>query len=154
MCATARSAATSTSSDRVAIEYLLDTNVLSETMRPEPDAEVLRRILAVGSRAATASVVWHELVYGTERLPRGRRRQAIEELRAELERALVVLPYDAAAARWHARERARLVKLGKTSAFVDGQIAAVAAVHGLTIVTRNVRDFGSFRGVEVESWFT
>ena len=137
----------------MALEYLLDTNVLSETMRPEPDAEVLRRILAVGSRAATASVVWHELVFGSERLPKGKRRRVIEELLAEMERALVVLPYDSGAARWHARERARLVKLGKTPAFVDGQIAAVAAVHGLTIVTRNVGDFASFRGVAVESWF-
>jgi tRNA(fMet)-specific endonuclease VapC len=46
-----------------------------------------------------------------------------------------------------------LVSAGKTPPFVDGQIAAIAAVHGLVLVTRNVRDFLSFSGVRVESWF-
>jgi tRNA(fMet)-specific endonuclease VapC len=63
-----------------------------------------------------------------------------------------VLPYDEHAASWHARERARLTKRGKPPSFVDGQIAAVAAVNGLTLVTRNVRDFVAF-AVRVESWF-
>jgi tRNA(fMet)-specific endonuclease VapC len=138
----------------MAIQFLLDTNVLSETMRPDPDPELLRRVLEVGSAAATAAPVWHELTYGYERLPRGKRRRAIEALIADLGRALVVLPYDAAAARWHARERARLVKGGKTPAFVDGQIASVAVLHGLTLVTRNVRDYVSFRHLTVESWFS
>jgi tRNA(fMet)-specific endonuclease VapC len=138
----------------MSLAFLLDTNVLSEAMRPQPDAEVLRRLSEVGAAAATAAIVWHELRYGLERLAPGRRRRTIATLVDELERALVILPYDATAARWHARERARLVKAGKTPAFVDGQIAAVAATHDLTLVTRNVRDFASFRGVVVESWFS
>lgn len=135
------------------LRYVLDTNVLSEATRERPDAHVLDRILDAGDAAATAAVVLHELWYGCERLPAGRRRRALEALLTDLERTRVVLPYDELAARWHARERARLVKAGKTPPFTDGQIASIAAVHGLTLVTRNVRDFSAFRGLDVESWF-
>jgi tRNA(fMet)-specific endonuclease VapC len=65
---------------------------------------------------------------------------------------LAVLPYDTAAAAWHATERARLEALGRSPPFVDGQIAAIARVRGLTLVTRNVRDFSRFDGLVVENW--
>ncbi|MFS8070156.1 MAG: type II toxin-antitoxin system VapC family toxin [Byssovorax sp.] len=133
--------------------YLLDTNVLSESMRPAPDPDVLRRLVEVGDAAATGAPVWHELEYGRSRLPAGRRRRAIDAVMDRLEAVLVILPYDGAAARWHARERARLTKKGKPPPFVDGQIAAIAAVSGLVLVTRNVRDFVPFTDLRVESWF-
>lgn len=136
----------------MSLVYLLDTNVLSEPMRPAPDPDVFARLLEVGDAAATAAPVWHELDYGRQRLPRGRRRSAIDALLAELERVLEVLPYDATAARWHARERARLARRGKAPPFADGQIAAVAAVHELILVTRNIRDFRGFTELRVESW--
>src|SRR4051812_15489551 len=137
----------------MALRYLLDTNILSEPMRPAPDSGVLRRLLEVGDAAATGAPAWHELQYGLALLPEGRRRRAIEAMVGQLEGVLVVLPYDAAAARWHGRERARLVGAGHTPPFVDGQLAAIAATQGLILVTRNVRDFAPFAGVEVESWF-
>lgn len=133
--------------------YLLDTNVLSEPMRPSPDPGVLRRLLEVGNAAATGAPAWHELDYGRCRLHSGSRRRAIDAAMEQLDAALVVLPYDRSAARWHARERARLGKKGKPPPFVDGQLAAIAAVNGLVLVTRNVRDFAPFTGIEVESWF-
>ena len=135
------------------LRYLLDTNILSEPMRPAPDPGVLRRLLEVGDAAATGAPAWHELEYGRARMPAGRRRRAIDAIVEELERVLVVLPYDTAAARWHARERARLASLGQTPPFIDGQLAAIAATHGLVLVTRNVRDFAPFEGLHVESWF-
>ena len=137
----------------MALRYLLDTNVLSEPMRPAPDPEVIRRIEVASDRIATASPVWHELDFGRLRLPAGRRRREIEAMLDAFSAALVILPYDAAAAAWHARARARLFRLGKTPPFVDGQIAAIAAVNGLVLVTRNTRDFSGFAGLEVESWF-
>lgn len=138
----------------MALRYLLDTNVLSEGMRPVPDARAMRRLAAAGDTVATAAPVWHELVFGHDRLPRGKRKRILEEALASLEQALVVLPYDLEAARWHARERARLVRAGRTPPFVDGQIAAIAAVRGLVLVTRDTADFAGFRGVTIESWFT
>jgi len=62
------------------------------------------------------------------------------------------LPYDEAAATWHGEERARLEALGRPGPFVDGQIAAVAHVHGLVLVTTNETDFDGFKGLTVENW--
>jgi tRNA(fMet)-specific endonuclease VapC len=62
------------------------------------------------------------------------------------------LPYDEAAATWHGEERARLEALGKPAPFVDGQIAAVAHVHGLVLVTTNEMHFRGFKGLQVENW--
>ena len=67
-------------------------------------------------------------------------------------RRLPVVPYDAAAAVWHGRERARLERLGRTTSAADGQIAAIAAVNDLTLVTMNLRHFELFRGITVEDW--
>ncbi len=61
-----------------------------------------------------------------------------------------MLPYDGEAADWHAAERERLTRAGKTPSFVDGQIAAVAAVNHLKIVTLDTRHFRTLRGVELE----
>ena len=65
----------------------------------------------------------------------------------------LLLPYDSEAARWHAVERARLGRAGLTPAFVDSQIAAIAATRNLTLVTRNTRDFECFDGVRLDNWF-
>jgi tRNA(fMet)-specific endonuclease VapC len=138
----------------VALRYLLDTNVLSEPVRPVPDPAVMDRIAMAGDTIATASPVWHEIELGRLRLPAGKRRRAIETIIDAFARVLVILPYDASAAAWHAKERARLNRLGKTPPFVDGQIAAIAAVNDLVLVTRNARDFSGFHGLEVESWFS
>lgn len=138
----------------MALRYLLDTNVLSEPMRPTPDREVMDRIIAAGDTIATASPVWHEIEFGRLRLPAGKRRRAIETIMDAISSVLVILPYDASAAAWHARERARLTRLARPPPFVDGQIAAITAVNDLVLVTRNVRDFSGFAGIAVESWFS
>jgi len=57
-----------------------------------------------------------------------------------------------AAAKWHACERARLQSIGKTPPFVDGQIAAIAYVNNLILVTRNITDFDSFSDLQIQSW--
>ena len=62
------------------------------------------------------------------------------------------LDYDREAADWHARQRARLVAAGQTPTLVDGQIAAIACVNDLIIVTSNTRDFQDFQGLRVEHW--
>jgi tRNA(fMet)-specific endonuclease VapC len=63
-----------------------------------------------------------------------------------------ILAYDAAAAEWHARERARLAAMGNPRPFVDGQIAAIARVGELVLVTANVADFALFTELTVEDW--
>ncbi len=134
--------------------YLLDTNVLSEPLRPAPNAKVLARLRRHEAALATAASVWHELWFGCRSLPAGARREAVERyLRTAVAEALEILPYGIEAATWHAEERARLQRAGKTPTFVDGQIAAIAVTAGLVLVTRNARDFSGFRGLSMENWF-
>lgn len=136
----------------VNLAFLLDTNVLSEATRPAPDASVIARLKAFEDRVVTAAVVWHELHFGCARLPDSKKRRAIEAYLAALRATLPLLPYDTAAAEWHAAERARLAGIGKTPPFADGQIAAIAAVNNLTLVTFNTADFEMFEGLRLENW--
>jgi len=57
------------------------------------------------------------------------------------------------AADWHSAEQVRLSNKGLTPAFIDSQIAAIAATNRLIMVTRNVEDFQHFSGLDVENWF-
>ena len=136
------------------LSYLLDTNVLSEVVKPTPNRRVMSLIKAHGKEICTASLVIHEMGYGMHKLDAGRIKRNLQMyLRILKEEGLIVLPYDQDAAEWHAQERARLVAAGQTPAFVDGQIAAIAYTRGLIFVTRNTRDFAGFEGLDVENWF-
>ncbi len=137
----------------VAPRYLLDTNALSEPVRPHPNPALVRQLEAHRTEIATAATVWHELLFGLERLPPSRKKDAIGSYLDDLRSSVMpVLTYDKRAAEWHARERAKLEKVGHTVPFRDSQIASVAAVHGLTLVTANVSDFELLSGLEVENW--
>lgn len=135
------------------LKYLLDTNIVSEPLRPKPKASVVRHLQKHDQEIAIASIVWHELRFGVERLPASRRRDIVERyLEDVVLPAMPILAYDPSAAEWHARERARLVARGETPSFADGQIAAIAHVHDLTIVTFNEVDFRRYEGLRVTTW--
>ena len=134
------------------LKYLLDTNILSERARRRPDLDVESRLDAHAHEACTAAPVLHELEYGLVRMPDGLRKQELAGYLKWVLR-LEILPYDRDAARWHAEERARLAGRGRTPPFVDGQIAAIAATNGLTLVTRNTGDFDDFTDLSVANWF-
>ena len=135
------------------MRYLLDTNVLSEGVKSSPDEHVMAMLQRHEDDIVTAAPVWHELRYGCLRLPPSRKRELLEAyLEDVVWRNLDILPYDERAAGWHAAERARLASLGQKPPFVDGQIAAVARVNGLILVTRNTADFSMFEDLEVQNW--
>lgn len=135
------------------MKYLLDTNVVSEPLRPKPQHGVIRKLSRHEDEIAISSVVWHELRFGVERLPPSRRRDVIEQYLDDVVIAsMPILDYDRAAAEWHAGERARLAAAGDTPAFADGQIAAIAFANSLTLVTFNGSDFRRFQGIDVISW--
>ncbi len=134
--------------------FLLDTNVVSEPTRPLPNANVLVQLRTFEFELAVAATTWHEIVYGVRRLPISHRRLTLERYYESVRADLTILPYDEVAAEWHAAERVRLAQLGLTPPFADGQIAAVAAVNGLILVTANVADFRHFAGITLENWHT
>ena len=146
------------------IRYFLDTNVVSEPVTPEPSKSVLSRLRERSGKVALPSIAWHELIYGASRMEEGRkRRYLLEYLREVVGPSMPILPYDAAAARWHGRARAALEREGRPTAFADGQIAGIAAAQNLTVVTRNLPDFKPFAtlsdeegpgpGIDLENWF-
>jgi tRNA(fMet)-specific endonuclease VapC len=137
----------------VSARFLLDTNALSEPLRPAPDAQFLSRFSEHRSVLAIAAPAWHEALFGLQRMPPGRKRDAVDGyLHGVIAPTVDVLPYDAEAARWHAVERARLERAGRRVPFADGTIAAVAVRFGIPLVTRNRRDFEGFAGLEVVDW--
>jgi tRNA(fMet)-specific endonuclease VapC len=137
----------------VTLRYLLDTNIVSEPLRPSPDPVVLDQLRGHQAEIAIASVVWHELWYGCFRLPPSTKRATIEAyLKEVIARTIPILPYDQRSAQWHAEERARLAGTGRLPPFVDGQIAAVAITNSLSLVTLNRGDYASFRDLRLENW--
>lgn len=135
------------------LRYLLDTSIVSAPVSKTPDPEIVRRLENHGPECAIAAPVWHELTYGCRRLPKGKRRVALEAYLHDVVRAsFPILPYDEVAAMWHGRERARLEALGRPAPYVDGQIAAIAHANGLVLVTVNAKDFGRFKELTVENW--
>jgi tRNA(fMet)-specific endonuclease VapC len=134
------------------IRVLLDTNAIAEAVRPTPSAAFVKRLRMNEAKLAIASVTLHEALYGVERLPDGKRKQALREYMRDVVMRMTVLPYDSLAADWHARERVRLEARGRTMPYADGQIAAIAVVNALTLVTSNVRDFRGVLGLRVEDW--
>lgn len=135
------------------VRYLLDTNVLSEPVKSLPNANVTGALESHDGEIATCAIVWHELCYGASRLPESEKRRAIQAYLDEaIFPAIPILPYDAEAAAWHARERSRLARRGRQPAAADGQIAAIARVNELVLVTANARDFRRFEGLTIEDW--
>ena len=135
------------------IQYLLDTNVVSEPLRPSPDQQVLERLREHQAEIVIASVVWHELWYGCYRLPPSTKRAVIEAFLSDVvARAIPILSYDQRAALWHAEERARLAQIGRSPPFADGQIAAISITNGLCLVTFNRDDYSAFQGLRLEDW--
>ena len=120
--------------------YLLDTNVVSELLRPQPHKAVLNWIADVpADRLFVSAVTVGEIQAGIE-ITREQDPAKAEEIEAWLDLVVGgygVLPMDAAAF----RQWARLKHRKSDTLIEDAMIAATAIVHGLTVATRNTRDF-------------
>lgn len=134
---------------------LLDTNVLSEPLRPRPDPVVIDWLDAHFSNCAISSIVVFELRAGLVALPKGKRRAALE---AAIERAIRrfagrVYPFDTAAAEAAAGLYAKARAAGRgthqlPAKLADLQTAGIALANGLSLATRNTGDFAGF-GIDV-----
>ncbi|MGV3654579.1 MAG: type II toxin-antitoxin system VapC family toxin [Noviherbaspirillum sp.] len=136
------------------LRYLLDTNVVSELARKEPEVSVERHVLGNQAFCGIAVSTAEELAFGIARLPPGERKQMLARWLEGMLASFPVLPYEESGARWLGEERARLAAAGKTAPYVDGVIAAVAVSFDLILVTRNTSDFRHFSGLQVENWFS
>ncbi|MCU0072935.1 type II toxin-antitoxin system VapC family toxin [Pseudomonas koreensis] len=137
---------------------VLDTNVLSEFMRVEPETRVLAWVDAQPAMdLAVSAITVAEILHGIARLPSGKRKKNLEALAMamfEEDFAGRILPFDAHAAVEYATLVADCESKGRTASMGDAQIAAICRTHGVPIATRNVKDF-EFSGVEViNPWVT
>lgn len=125
--------------------FLLDTNVVSETVKPRPEPRLVEWFAGqLAPDLYISAVTLGELVHGARRLPDGRRRRSYESwIQRELLRDFEgrVLPFDAEAATIWGDLLAVGDRSGLSLPAVDAQIAAIARRHRMTVVTRNVRDF-------------
>lgn len=137
------------------LTYLLDTNILSEPTKKEPNKKVMAKLKQYNGKYAISAITWHELNYGVDRLPEGKRKILLQQYLHTLERNnLAILSYDKLAARWLAKERHRLISTGNTPAKEDSEIASVATMNKLILVTRNTVDFELFDELIIENWFS
>lgn len=124
---------------------LLDTNVVSEPIRPKGDLAVQRWLdQQVAETLYLAVTSLSELLVGIAMMPAGRRKQGLATALDELVKQLFgsrILPFDREAAVEYARLVALAGKVGRKIAVADGQIAAIAAVHGFTVATRDTEPF-------------
>jgi len=121
---------------------ILDTNVVSELMKPAPDVSVRDWLAALGETPLTTTAVSvAEIQFGLLRLPDGRRRTDLQARFEAFAGTLGVLPLDEPAARETGRLRAMREAAGLPSQPSDMMIAGIAATAGAALATRNTRDF-------------
>jgi toxin FitB len=127
---------------------LLDTNVLSETLRPSPSSLVVDWLNGHFVECAISSVTIFELLAGLAQLPPGRRRETLETVVTRMVRRFGtrVYAFDVAAA----QAAVKLLEIARTQGLglhqvpgklADLQIGGIAAAYGLSLATRNVADF-------------
>ena len=136
--------------------FVIDTNVASELMRPEPTAAVADWIAERNAQDMYLTAVSEaELLYGVAIMPTGKRRHALE---AAMTRWLDlgfrerILPFDSAAARAYAEIAAGRRRAGRSIGAADCQIAAISRSRGAVLVTRNVRDFEDTELSVIDPW--
>ena len=128
--------------------FLVDANVLCEPTKPVPNPRVIEWLAANEGSILVDPVILGEVYAGILALPSGRRRQRLEHWFESVVSALECIPWDGVVGLRWARLVVDLRKRGIPLPVLDSLIAATALAHGLTIATRNRRDFDK-AGVEV-----
>ncbi len=135
---------------------ILDSNVLSETLRPVPDARILAWLETQPRRALfTTTITRGELFYGVRLLPEGQRKTSLlAAVQAIFDQDLAgqILSFDNAAADIYADIAASRRAAGRPISQFDAMIAAIARSRSATLATRNSRDFTNCGIVLVNPW--
>lgn len=124
---------------------VLDTNVVSETIKPSP-SENLMRWLAAQDRLTvfTTTITQAEVLYGIQVLPPGKRRSLLSAAVTrifDIEFLGRILPFDEDAARMFSTIVARREAMGRPISNLDAMIASIARSRRAAVATRNMRDF-------------
>jgi predicted nucleic acid-binding protein len=124
---------------------LLDTNIVSEMIKPTGDANVRHWMDSFAELDFfIGAPIVAELRFGLALLPDGRKKDALTRACNTIEDQIFagrVLPFDQRAAHAFARLRAKRKMLGRPLAVMDAMVAGIASAHAMTLATRNVADF-------------
>ena len=135
---------------------ILDTNLVSETLRPQPDQAVAQWMASIpNSELFITAISAAELLYGVAILPPGRRRDTLGRRIEEILTTAFssrMLPFDTDAAKSFAEIGAKRRRQGRPIEKLDAQIAAIVASKGATLATRNVRDFADCGIDLIDPW--
>lgn len=121
----------------------MDTNVLSESGKPSPNARVVRWLLETASDSYISAISIGEIRRGIERLPDGERKTSLHRWMRNFSERFEgrIVSFNTATAHIWGQLNAKLEREGIVMASIDSQIAATAHRYGMILVTRNVRDF-------------
>ncbi|MBC9247529.1 type II toxin-antitoxin system VapC family toxin [Paracoccus sp. 11-3] len=137
---------------------ILDTNALSEILRPAPEQRVVDWLATRdGATIHLTAITEAELRHGVAILPAGKRRDGLARMIDQIVRedfAGRILPFDSPAAEAFAVIGAARRAMGRPIMHADCQIAAIARVHGATVATRNTPDFADCGIDLINPWKT
>ena len=137
--------------------YLLDSNVISEIIKPEPSFSVIKKLAEHSGDCAISVTTWHELIYGIEQLEESYRKTQLSNfIQNDVKQSFKIIPYTENAAKLHAEIRAKLKKEGVLLPFADSQIAAIALENRMTLATKNTKDFvqiTKYFPLQIENWW-
>ncbi|MBS0194807.1 MAG: type II toxin-antitoxin system VapC family toxin [Proteobacteria bacterium] len=135
---------------------VLDTNVLSELLRPQPAPGVVAWLRTQARMSLfTTAITRAEMLYGVLVLPDGRRKLRLQREVLDIfatDMAGQVLPYDEHAADAHAQIAVQRRAHGRASIQADAMIAGIVRSRGATLATRNVRDFEDCGIALIDPW--
>ena len=137
--------------------YLLDTNIVSELMKPISNSEVVRWIDSQPAfDLSVSAITYGEVLLGISLMPEGKRKQFHIEL-AESTFPMFeggTLPFDKNDSIKYAEIVTHRTKIGRPISLHDAQIASIAVTNRLTLVTRNTKDFEHIEGLNLlNPWF-
>ena len=139
------------------MKYLLDSNIISEPSKPEPNEKLLTLLKQNKNKCVISTFSYFEMLYRVFILPGGKRKERLlAYLKESVEPFYKFLSYDLKTAKIQAEITAKLNSIECPPPYADTQIASIALANDLTLVTRNVKDFANIRdnfNLKIENWF-
>ena len=131
-------------------EFILDTNILSEVTKPKPDKKVLQFLTKEKDNFCICAPVYQELVFGIDLLPVSKRKNMYLSFLHEVVESLEIVPYDAEAAKVHAKLRAELQKKGLILPYIDTEIASICIRNKSVLATKNAKDYRGIKELKLK----